>query len=110
MTIWLLAGLIGLLAASGLFIGALVGYTGRLPHRLIANVMGFGAGVLVAVLTLELVSESGERGSILASAIGFMGGALLFSLSSWVVREARRCGPETLRSMRTSTIRSGDSR
>jgi ZIP family zinc transporter len=97
MTIWLLAGLIGLLAASGLFIGALVGYTGRLPHRLIANVMGFGAGVLVAVLTLELISESGERGSILATAGGFMGGALLFSLGNWLLErrgaaERKRCG------------------
>ena len=62
MASWLLAVLVGLLAASGLFIGALVGYTGALSHRLIATVMGF-AGVLVAVLTLELVAESGERGS-----------------------------------------------
>jgi len=94
---WLLAGLIGLLAASGLFIGALVGYTERLPHRLIATVMGFGAGVLVAVLTLELVAESGERGSIPATAIGFMGGALLFSLGNWLLErrgaaQRKRCG------------------
>lgn len=97
MTTWLLAGLIGLLAASGLFIGALVGYTERLPHRLIATIMGFGAGVLVAVLTLELISESGEPGSILATATGFMGGALLFSLSNWLLErrgaaERKRCG------------------
>jgi ZIP family zinc transporter len=92
-----LGGLIGLLAASGLLIGALVGYTERLPHRLIATVMGFGAGVLVAVLTLELVAESGERGSILATAIGFMSGALLFSLSNRLLEmrgaaERKRCG------------------
>jgi ZIP family zinc transporter len=72
MATWLLAALIGLLAASGLFIGALVGYTDRLPHRAIATVMGFGAGVLVAVLTLELVAESRERGSIVATATGFL--------------------------------------
>jgi ZIP family zinc transporter len=106
MTIWLLAGLIGLLAASGLFIGALVGYTGRLPHRLIANVMGFGAGVLVAVLTLELISESGERGSILATAGGFMGGALLFSLGNWLLE--RRGAAE--RNVRTPAIGSRDPR
>ena len=105
MTIWLLAGLIGLLAASGLFIGALVGYTGRLPHRLIAKVMGFGAGVLVAVLTLELVSESGERGSILATGGGLMGGALLFSLGNWSLErrgaaERKRCGRSWLRCVR----------
>lgn len=97
MATWLLAGLIGLLAGSGLFVGALVGYAGRLPHRLIATVMGLGAGVLVAVLTLELVTESGERGSILATATGFMGGALLFSLANRLLErrgaaERKRCG------------------
>jgi ZIP family zinc transporter len=89
--------MVGLLAGSGLFVGALVGYAGRLPHRLIATVMGFGAGVLVAVLTLELVIESSERGSMLATATGFMGGALLFSLCNWLLEsrgaaERKRCG------------------
>jgi len=94
---WLLAGLIGLLAASGLFIGALVGYAERLPHRVIATVMGFGAGVLIAVLTLELVADSGERGSVLATAVGFMAGALLFSVGNWMLERwgaanRKRCG------------------
>lgn len=97
MVTWLLAGLIGLLAASGLLIGALVGYTGRLPHRAIATVMGFGAGVLVAVLTLELVAESGEQGSVLATATGFIAGALLFSIGNSLLErrgaaERKRCG------------------
>lgn len=82
---WVLAGLIGLLAASGLLIGAVVGYTERLPHRAIAVVMGFGAGVLVAVLTLELITESGERGSVLATATGLIAGALLFSTGNWLL-------------------------
>jgi len=94
---WVLAGLIGLLAASGLFIGAVVGYTERLPHRAIAVVMGFGAGVLVAVLTLELITESGERGSVLATATGFIAGALLLSIGNWLLErrgaaERKRCG------------------
>ena len=59
--------------------------------------MGFGAGVLVAVLTLELVTESAERGSLLTTAAGFMGGALLFSLCNWRLEgrgaaERKRCG------------------
>jgi ZIP family zinc transporter len=94
---WVLAGLIGLLAASGLLIGAVVGYTERLPHRAIAVVMGFGAGVLVAVLTLELITESGERGSVLTTATGFIAGALLFSIGNWLLErrgaaERKRCG------------------
>jgi len=59
--------------------------------------MGFGAGVLVAVLTLELVTESEERGALAFTAGGFVAGALIFSATNWLLerREAgnrKRCG------------------
>lgn len=97
MSVWVLAGLVGLLAGSGLFVGALFGYAGRLPHRGVAVVMGFGAGVLVAVLTLELIAESGEHGSVPATATGFIVGALLFSSINWLLErrgaaDRKRCG------------------
>ena len=94
---WVLAGLVGLLAGAGLFIGALLGYLGGLPHRAIAIVMGFGAGVLVAVLTFELVIESTEHGSTASTAAGFIIGALLFSAINWGLErrgaaDRKRCG------------------
>ncbi|MFH9263094.1 ZIP family metal transporter [Streptomyces sp. NPDC017546] len=94
---FLAAGLIGLLAAIGLLLGAIVGYTDRLSHRAIATVTGFGAGVLIAVLTLELLVDSHEHGSAPATAIGFLLGALLFSTINRGLerREAahrKRCG------------------
>jgi len=97
MATWLVAGLVGLLAGAGLFVGALLGYLGRLPHRAIAIVMGFGAGVLVAVLTFELVIESTEHGSIAYTAAGFFVGALLFSAVNWLLEQKgaadrKRCG------------------
>lgn len=97
MTIWPYAGLVGLLAGAGLFVGAVIGYLGRLPHRVIAVVMGFGAGVLVAVLTLELVIESEERGALAFTAAGFIAGAVVFSATNWFLerRDAsnrKRCG------------------
>ena len=97
MATWLIAGLVGLLAGAGLFIGALLGYLGRLPHRAIAIVMGFGAGVLVAVLAFELVIESAEHGSIVYTAAGFLVGALMFSTVNWLFErrgaaDRKRCG------------------
>lgn len=97
MEAWLVAGIVGLLAGSGLFIGALVGYSGLLAHRSIAIIMGFGAGVLVAVVTLELLAESDGGGSVWTTAFGFMAGALLFSLVNWALErrgaaERKRCG------------------
>ena len=47
------AGLWGLLAGAGLLLGALVAFFIELPHRLIAAVMGFGSGVLIAVLSAD---------------------------------------------------------
>ncbi len=41
----------GMLAGSGLLIGAALAFFIELPHRLIAAVMGFGGGVLIAVLS-----------------------------------------------------------
>jgi zinc transporter, ZIP family len=94
---WLLAGLVGLLAGVGLVLGALIGYSGRVRHRAVAVVMGFGAGVLVAVLTLELVAEARERGSTAATAGGFLLGALVFSTINWRLEhrgaaQRKRCG------------------
>jgi len=97
MAIWLVAGFVGLLASAGLFVGALLGYLGRLPHRAIAIVMGFGAGVLVSVLALELVIESTEHGSIAYTVIGFLVGAFVFSSVNWLLElrgaaDRKRCG------------------
>ena len=97
MTIWLYAGLVGLLASAGLVLGALAGYLGRLHHRLIAIIMGFGAGVLVAVLTLELVVESEERGALAYTVGGFIAGAVIFSATNWLLErrdaaDRKRCG------------------
>ncbi len=58
MPIFLQAGLWGLLAGTGLLIGAAVAFLIDLPHRLIAAVMGFGGGVLIAVLSVDLMEEA----------------------------------------------------
>ena len=57
MPVFVQAGLWGLFSASGLTIGALLAVTlyGRLSHRVIAGVMGFGGGVLIAVVAVSLI-------------------------------------------------------
>jgi len=54
------AGFWGLLAGSALVLGAAVAFFTHLPHRVIAAVTGFGAGVLIAVLSVELLVEACE--------------------------------------------------
>ncbi len=78
----------GLVAGGALVLGALVAWFIRVPQRLIAAVMAFGAGVLISALAFELMDEAYRRGGFDATAIGFVGGALVYTLANWAL--ARR--------------------
>ena len=79
MPIWLQAGLWGLFAGGALILGAVVGYAVRLPKKIIAGVMAFGSGVLISVLSFELMEEAYRQAGLLPTAIGFFAGALVYS-------------------------------
>ena len=93
------AGLWGLLAGSGLLIGAAVavGFSARLSHRVIAATMGFGSGVLVAVLSVDLMEHAFTRGGPAAAIGGVLLGAAAFSGINWGLarygaKHRNRCG------------------
>ncbi|GAB3835697.1 ZIP family metal transporter [Dactylosporangium cerinum] len=52
------AGAWAILAAASLLIGAVVALTVRVPPQVVGDVMGFGAGALVAALAYELIPTS----------------------------------------------------
>lgn len=83
MPSWFIAGLWGLLGGSALVLGAAVGYFARLPQRLIAAIMAFGAGVLISALSFELMDEAFQRGGFDSTAIGFISGATVYTLANW---------------------------
>jgi ZIP family zinc transporter len=70
----------GSVAGSALVIGALIGYFLPVPQRLIAAVMAFGAGVLVSVLSFDLMDEAYRQGGFLATGGGFLVGAVIYTL------------------------------
>jgi ZIP family zinc transporter len=82
---WIAAGVWGLLAGSALLLGAAIGYFVRIPRRLIAFVMAFGAGVLISALSFELMDEAYQQGGFAAAAVGFVVGAGVYSLASWTL-------------------------
>jgi len=86
--LWLQAGLWGLLGGAALLIGALAGFLIRVPRYLIAGVMAFGSGVLVSALSYDLIEESISRGGMTATALGFVGGGLVYTLANMAL--ARR--------------------
>lgn len=79
---WLQAGLWGLLSGSALLVGALLGYFTRIPQRVVAAIMAFGSGVLISALSFELMEESFEKGGFLATAAGFLAGAVVFTFAN----------------------------
>ena len=83
--IWLQAGFWGLVAGSALVIGASVGFYFNLPKRLIAAIMAFGSGVLISALSFDLMDEAYKRGGFDSTAIGFVGGAAVYTAANWLV-------------------------
>ncbi len=82
---WLQAGLWGFVAGAALLIGACVGYFVNVPQRLIAAVMAFGSGVLISALSFELMDEAFRRGGFDSTALGFLGGAAVYTAANYLL-------------------------
>jgi len=76
---WLQAGGWGLLAGSALLVGAAVGFLLPVPRHLVASIMGFGAGVLLSAVAFELIAEANEKGGMVPTVLGAVGGALVYT-------------------------------
>ncbi len=85
MPVWAAAGLWGLLAGSALLIGAAIGYFARVPPRVIAAIMAFGAGVLISALSFDLMDEAFRQGGFAPTAVGFLGGAIVYTATNRVL-------------------------
>lgn len=87
---WLEAGLWGLVAGAALLIGAALGYFARIPERAIEAAMAFGAGVLISVLSFDLMDEAYRQGGFAATAGGFLAGAVVYSAANaFLARQGR---------------------
>ncbi|GII99812.1 ZIP family zinc transporter [Sediminihabitans luteus] len=75
---WLEAGAWGLLGGGALLIGALVAWFVRVPSRVVATVMAFGAGVLVSAVAFDLTEEAVDQGGLGPTILGFAAGALAY--------------------------------
>jgi ZIP family zinc transporter len=97
MPLYVQAGLWGLLSGSALVLGAALAWFARLPERLVAAVMAFGAGVLISALSFDLMDEAHRQGGFLPVATGFLAGAAAFTFANiglawWGARHRKRSG------------------
>jgi zinc transporter, ZIP family len=94
---WVQAAGWGTISASGLLIGALSGYYTPLPHSTIARAMTFAAGVLLAVVAMDLVISARDAASLHWMVMGMLCGAAAFSSVNWLLsrrgaQHRKRCG------------------
>lgn len=92
------AGLWGLLSGSALLVGAAIGWFVPMSRRVIAAIMAFGAGVLISALSFELMEEAWEQGGFPPVALGFLGGALTYTIANkllamWGAKHRKRADP-----------------
>lgn len=78
----IISSLAGLATAVGALIVILIKKPGK---KMISIMMGFAAGIMIAISAIELIPESIELGGLLNTAIGFSLGALLMFLLDIVV-------------------------
>jgi ZIP family zinc transporter len=85
LSIWLQAGIWGLIGASSLVIGAALAYLVRLPVRVTAGVMAFGCGVLISAVAYDLVLEGFRAAGIWPVIVGALAGSIAYTVANWLV-------------------------
>jgi ZIP family zinc transporter len=95
--VWLRAAGWGLVASSGLLIGAGGGYYLSLQHTVVARVMTLAAGILLAAVAADLIVNARASTSLSWTVAGLLGGAGVFSSVNWLLsrhgaKDRKRCG------------------
>lgn len=70
----------GAIAGAANLIGAIIVLAMPLPQRLIAYIMALGTGALIGAVAFELLGEAMEISGLIQIALGFLGGAAVFTI------------------------------
>ena len=84
---WLEAGAWGLLGGAALVVGAAIAWFVRVPSKVVAAVMAFGAGVLISALAFDLAEEAADTGGLVPTTVAFLAGALLYLAANIALAE-----------------------
>ncbi|SDC66254.1 ZIP family metal transporter [Rhodococcus tukisamuensis] len=90
----LTAALYGLGTAVPLFLGALIGLRYDLPRPLLAALMAFGAGTMVAAVSTELFQPAFDSEGVLVAGTALLGGALVYVVADHLIEN--KLGPAAL--------------
>lgn len=75
----------GTFAASATMMGAIIALKISIPKRIIGYIMALGTGALIGATTYELLEDSLEISGFTEVGIGFLGGALIFTILDYII-------------------------
>lgn len=75
----------GAVAGSATLLGAVVILLFSVSQTIIGYIMALGTGALIGATTYELLDEAVNIGGYIEAAIGFLGGALVFTILDYIV-------------------------
>lgn len=84
----LFAGLWGLIGASALVLGALMGLYLKVKTPVVSAIMAVGAGVLISAVAFGLMDSAYQHGGVFPAASGMLLGALVYFLADRRVSKA----------------------
>ncbi|WP_436669402.1 ZIP family metal transporter [Paenibacillus kandeliae] len=70
----------GAIAGSAVLLGAVVAAFFKIPKRIIGWIMAFGTGTLIGAAAFELLEDAIEDGGLVSTAIGFVVGAVVYTV------------------------------
>ncbi|MFD1884207.1 ZIP family metal transporter [Paenibacillus wenxiniae] len=70
----------GAIAGSAVLLGAVVAAFFKIPKKIIGWIMAFGTGTLIGAASFELLEDAIEDGGLAATAIGFLVGAVVYTI------------------------------
>jgi ZIP family zinc transporter len=80
--------LFGFIASIPLLIGSAVAMFVKFPKHIVASIMAFGSGVLIAALSFSLMQEAFEQSQSLISVIlGFLFGGISYTLANFILNK-----------------------
>ena len=93
---WGLAAIGGMAAGGALLLGAAIAWFVRVPDRVTATIMAFGAGVLISALAFDLVLEAEETSGLWVTSGAFLTGAVVYVAANLALdRLGQRARPGT---------------
>lgn len=96
--LWLAATFWGLVSGSALMIGAIIGYYKKVSTKTIGVIMAYGSGVLISALAFELMEEAYKGGGFGAAALGFISGAVIYTIANYLLAHKHKSAKHRKRS------------